>query len=66
MTHNEVFLSNVTNTLFPLESRDLNLYWTKQKIPGDVLEMQEPNPVVEKGFWKAVVLTQGGQGPVIL
>ena len=44
MTHNEVFLSNVTNTLFPLGSRDLNLYWTKQKIPGDILEWMNQNP----------------------
>ena len=22
---------------FPLESRDINFYWTKQKIPGDIL-----------------------------
>ena len=44
MTHNEVFLSNVTNTLFPLQSRDLNLYWTKQKIRGDILEWTNQNP----------------------
>lgn len=43
INHHEVF-SNLTNLYFFLKSRGLKLYYKKQIIPGDILEMQEPNP----------------------
>ena len=36
--HHDVFLTSQTPILF-LESRDLKLYYKKQKIPGDILEI---------------------------
>ena len=43
-THNEIFLSNITNTHFRLESRHVKVSFRKQKISGDILEMQKSKP----------------------
>ena len=60
------FFLNLEITHYPLESTDLKILWEAENFRrhsrNDGTKMQW----VDKGFWKADILTQGGQVPVVL
>ena len=60
------FLPKLTNTHFPLESRDLELLWEAENVRKHSWNDRTKTQWVDKGFWKAVILTQGGQVRIVL
>ena len=66
MNHHEALLSKLTDSHFPLESRDLKLLWEAENFRRDSRNKGTKTQWSEKGFWKAVILPQGGQVPIVL
>ena len=53
-------------THYPLESTDLKILWEAENFRRHSRNDGKKTQWVDKGFWKAVILTQGGQVPVVL
>ena len=60
------FFLNSEITYYPLESTDLKILWEAENFRRHSRNDRTKTKWVDKGFWKAVILTQGGQVPVVL
>ena len=60
------FFLNSEITYYPLDSTDLKILWEAENFRRHSRNDRTKTKWVDKGFWKAVILTQGGQVPVVL